>query len=96
MALRTAAPRERLIDRALEPGDLAHLVIGGGIWPDAVLGAVMCVVRRFMWRVCEAGYLPVRVRMRRTGRQVRTAAEQERCGTFPRDSSPEAYAALLG
>jgi hypothetical protein len=46
--------------------------------------------------VPNRGFLRALAALTRAAGAIGEIAEQERCGTFLRDSSPEAYAALLG
>ena len=64
VAVGTTAARKRLIDRALEPRDLTHAVMDGGVVRGAVARCVRGVFKR---RVHRTGCLPVGVRVRGNG-----------------------------
>src|SRR6516162_1103064 len=76
VALRAAASRKRLIDRALEPGDLTHAVMDVGVVHGTV---VRCARGALMRCVHRTSCLPLRVRVAGNGpgRHVWTCAQQE-------------------
>jgi len=80
VALRAAASRKRLIDRALEPGDLTHAVMDVGVVHGTV---VRCARGALMRCVHRTSCLPLRVRVAGNGpgRHVWTCAQQECRGT---------------